>query len=191
MRAPTTPQSLKWLINRRARLAGEIAKLDKIESDRITLDKARIDDLTEKLAQAGRSMEFYSGVNATLRKALLDEMAAVDLLMGQHRIKVNPEFIGSIKTRDKVPVGKHGTMIGDILAYLRLANGVPATYTQIAAHIAHSRGIEYSSSAFPDFRKRVQKGLDNLSTKGRVKEVGGPRGRLEGRYILVEMPMTK
>ncbi|WP_147321356.1 hypothetical protein [Rhodoferax lacus] len=176
---------MNWLIRRRAHLSGELIRLEQKELVRNAMDKAYVADLIQKLAEARKMIKTHAGVHAELRRPLLEKRAAIDLVLGQHEIKIDPNSIAPVKTRAKASIAKHGRMTKDAYAYLSRAKGVPCTGTQVASYIAHSYGIEYDTAEFADLRKRVQQSLRHLGKKRRAKNVSGARGKREGLWILV------
>lgn len=191
MRRPNIPQSLNWLIKRRARLSGELIRLEKEELARKALDKAYVAELKQKLAEAKKMIKTHASVHAELRKPILGDLAAIDLVLGQHEIKIDPNSIAPIKTYAKAPIAKHGRITKDAYAYLSGANGVPCTGTQIASYIAHSYGISFDTAEFEDLRKRTQQSLRHLGKKRRAKNVSGARGGREGLWVLVPDAFSK
>lgn len=90
MRAPRTPTSLKWLITRRARLDGEITKIDKAEAIR----RANAD---KDIAVVERQLNAASAQETTMREvfefnreALLGDLAATDRMLRQHEVVTLP-----------------------------------------------------------------------------------------------------
>ena len=115
----------------------------------------------------------------------MEQLAAIDLVLGQHEIKIDPNSIAPIKPRKKAPIAKHGQMTKDIYAYLRRAKGVPCSGTQVASYIAHSYGIKYDTTEFADLRKRTQQSLRHIGKKRLAKNVSGAHAGREGLWILL------
>jgi hypothetical protein len=106
---PKIPSSLKWLIDKRARLDAEIAKT------RASLSNAK--KLVKELAELER------------------DLAAIDRSLGMHEIQVDLENIAPIRShyvRINLP---RGELTKAIYQYLRLRNGGPASMTEITAFI--------------------------------------------------------
>src|SRR5574340_341251 len=111
---PKIPSSLKWLIDKRARLAGEIRKT------RSALATAK--QLIEELSK------------------LEDDLAAIDRSLGLHEIQIQVDYIQPVRSRYvriKLP---RGELTKSILLCLRLREGVPARMSEIGAFIEARHG---------------------------------------------------
>jgi hypothetical protein len=138
------PSSLKWLIDKRARLDGEIKKT------RASLTSAK--QLIEELSK------------------LEDDLAAIDRSLGLHEIQVEVEHIQPIRShyvRVKLP---HGELTKSILLCLRLREGVPARMTEIVAFIEARHGdLSASVGSREVFHRSVHNRLKNLCREGRLR----------------------
>ena len=96
---PRLPSSLKWLIDRRARVAGEIEKIESLlaECQRLTDEILHMKEL----------------------------LASIDQTLALHEVSVDVSLIPAIKSHDfrlKLP---HGELTRGILLCLKLGNGTP------------------------------------------------------------------
>ncbi len=107
---PRLPSSLKWLVDRRARVAGEIKKIEQL--------LARCQKLTNELSQL---------------KGLL---ASLDETLGLHDIKIDPDNIKPIRSHEVRINLPHGELIRSVLTCLRLNEGSPVSTDDIAAFVA-------------------------------------------------------
>lgn len=106
-----TPSSMAWLIRQKAKLLGRVAKNEKI-----------LLDLPLQI------------------EAMKAEIAALDLVIPIHEVKVDPNAIKGKRTKSK-PVFPYGVLSRGIYERLRLANGQPVTSLEIAIHIANAQKI--------------------------------------------------
>jgi hypothetical protein len=141
MRALPTPSSLKWLITRRARLDGEIAKMQATEALRITDADVQLAALKRQLEDAILFEEARQNIHARTLDALKEDLAATDLLLRQHEFAIDPAIIKPIRNQDNLSLTDYGYLSRLIYRYLREAEGAPRTATQTAAYIALQLGF--------------------------------------------------
>ena len=137
------PPSLKWLIDKRARLSAEIKK-------------------TQASIKVAREM-------IRELKGIEQDLAAIDRAFTLHDIPVDIELIQPIRShyfRIKVP---HGELTRAILLCLKLADGAPVRASQIAEFVA-SRFATLDSAPMNsvDLRRSVKYRLQNLQRDGAV-----------------------
>lgn len=112
--APKIPSSLKWLIDKRARLDAEITKT------RASLSYAK--KLIEELSK------------------LEDDLAAIDRSLGLHEIKVQLEHIQPVRSHYVRVDLPRGELTRSILLCLRLREGAPARMGEIVSFIEARHG---------------------------------------------------
>lgn len=184
MRAPVTPSSLKWLINRRARLDGELEKLQAAEDRRSTAANAEIEGARSVLnkfldsdAYARRIFERISGV-------LKQDIDATDQLLRQHEVAVDPLLIKRVRSQANLALTDYGLTTRLIYSYLRKAAGRPCNATEVAAFIAEQLEMNCDQSVFSDFRYRIRKRMQHLAWEGKISRVENQVGSIEGRWCL-------
>lgn len=189
MRAPPTPSSLKWLINRRARICGEIARLDEHEQRRGPLAKSTIATLERSLRQARINDARISRIYDVQRLALIDDLAATDRLMRQHEVAIDPEIVRPVRSQRVGAITDHGRITRAIFTYLRLANGAACTALQVASHMADKGDVKfrYRAAEFSELRYRVRKRMQKLAAAGKLIRVPTQVGCLEGRWCLPDL----
>ncbi len=96
-----TPSSLKWLVDKRARLAGHIAQIKR-----------------KAAAARQRAADLESSAEATLR-----DLEALDRILGLHDICVPPEVIRPVRMTSDGPLLQRGHISRNVLACLRDAAG--------------------------------------------------------------------
>ena len=87
MRTIKTPPSLKWLINKRARLHGELLALQKAQPKQLSLLNESVDLAASNLRLAKfnlfKLLESFKAI-----PALLKEIEALDTVLGIHEVKL-------------------------------------------------------------------------------------------------------
>ncbi len=160
--APRIPPSLKWLIDKRARLDGEIKKT------RESLKNAQflIDEL----------------------KQLECDLAAIDRALGLHEIPVQLEDIMPIKSQYVRLNLPHGELTKSILLCLRLRGGGPVTTTEFASFIiARHADLEIADEmSKAELNKSVRYRLKNLCRQGLIERNHPLKGASEGVWSLAE-----
>lgn len=155
------PPSLSWLIDKRARLDGEIRRT------RASLAKAR--HLIEELS------------------TLEEDLAAIDRTLELHEIKVDVRDIAPINTqyvRVKLP---HGSLTQSILLFLRLREGVPARMSEIVSFIeARYADIDALAESRGKLSRSVHYRLKSLARQGVLKRHHFAHENSEGIWSLME-----
>ncbi|HMN13634.1 MAG TPA: hypothetical protein PKD55_15050 [Bellilinea sp.] len=135
------PSSLKWLIDKRARIDAEIKKT------RASLKTAEA--LIKELS------------------VLEVDLAAIDRSLGLHEIKIEVENIPPIRSnyvRIKLP---HGELTRSILLCLRLKEGTPASMSTIAAFVeARHADLTAEKECRTALHRTIHYRLKNLCRSG-------------------------
>lgn len=160
---PRLPPSLKWLIDRRGRVDGEIKKI-----------KASL------------------AICQTLSEALvpLEELLrSVDRTLALHEIKIDPDLIPSIRSqsvRINLPRGELGRAI---LLCLRLNENSIVKSSDIAAFlIARYADLEAKPEVVSKLRKSIKNRLQALCREGVVKRLHNPVSSGDGLWELTRKP---
>lgn len=157
------PSSLKWLVEKRARLQGEIEALAKSHAEAILAYQKRHQDL-----QA--------------------DLAAIDRAMGLHAIRISPEAIGPIAYRDTSRRLPYGSMTRFVFEALRVAGGIPLTSDEITHYVCQRYDPPLSEDDWPRMRYLMQSRLKGLAAKGRIVRVNANHGNTEGQWLLPRAP---
>lgn len=139
--APRIPPSLKWLIDKRARLDGEIQKT------RTAINNAKI--LLEELA------------------TLEESLAAVDQTLALHDVQIDVDLITPVRshyTRINMP---HGELTKSILLCLRLREGNTVRMSEIVTFVeARCADLGAPISKRAGLARSVHYRLKNLAREG-------------------------
>jgi hypothetical protein len=167
------PPSLKWLIDKRARLDGEVVSLEKLI--------AQFEHLSARFCKLESLM---NRVQASIKK--IDEtranLAAIDRALALHHIKVDPENISPIQHRDgRYPGLPYGILTKLLLTRLKQKKGVDVSTDELTSYVAdhaHDLGLEAYDNI--KVRQSVRYRLKGLAIAG-VIERGTPM-RFGKRY---------
>jgi|GEM_PF-1096924 len=160
------PPSLAWLIDKRARIDGEIQKTKKA----------------------------ISQVRALLRelKSIEGDLAAIDRAMALHDIEVNLELIRPIRSQQNRIKAPHGLLTRLLLQRLAAANGQPVPTSDLAAFVAvrfEEAGVEAVGKK--RLHHSVRERLKCLLHEGRVCRHHPELGNKMGRWSANETDFKK
>lgn len=160
------PSSLKWLIDRRGRVAGEIVKIERS----LSRCQELVDDL-EKL-------------KATLR--------SVDETLGLHEIQVNPVNIPNIRSKVLYVNLPYGEISRSILLCLKANIGAQVSSDEITDFVA-IRAMDFSSAA-PIPRRQlaisVRNRLQALHRNGLIVRHHNTTTHTHGRWSLRDIDVS-
>jgi len=185
MRAATTPSSLKWLIDRRARLAGELTRAAKLEAERTAVIEIEINNASDAymrlIDQNEMDVAQYEKFVAITRHAL----AATDLLLSEHRIPIDPVLIADIRPHRNPRKTDYNQMTRLIFECLRKAKGQNRSTTEVAAYVAVRCAPDLAPDEFADFKYAIRKRLGHLVWEGRLDRAHLAKTSVEGRWKLL------
>lgn len=183
-----TPPSLKWLIDKRARLLGEINKLEKSQDKNVEDAKKRVVDAENSLEHAKQELTYAETSVPKIIEILRRDLQAVDNTLGLHDIQINPDIIPPINTPDAERYSDHGAMTRAIFERLKLAGGQSVSTFELTDHVAVAIGFKLSDNNYQEFRKKISWRLKNLCAKGKVQRLHQVKGAIIGRWILPDDP---
>lgn len=186
MRAPTTPSSLKWLINRRTRIAGEIEKTKKYESERLL----QAEQVIAKAQAAVKTLEDESATASLLHEkhvlAMMQALAATDLLLREHEIPIDPNELPSVYAHATSRIAGRSKITRGIFEALSRSEKPSLTTTEVAVYVATKlEKMDLNEETFPDFKYQIRKPLGHLVWEGRLDRLHLPRTSVEGRWKLL------
>lgn len=137
------PASLNWLVKQRARLSGEIKRLE----------------------------EEYLGVVAQHKKKLTclkEDLRAIDRAFSLHEIKVNPEIVPSITTQPARSSLKYGDFTKLILNYIA-SNKDGVSVREVAKYLTTIHDFKVGKeTTLKEFQRRVRYRMKNLCASGKL-----------------------
>jgi len=184
MRAPPTPSSLKWLINRRARLDGEIHKFEQQEVLRKAQAQSKIESIRQQLDSAVQAEELQLNFHRIAIQSLQRDLDATDLLLRQHEVPIDPSIIKRVRSHDNLSIADHGFYTSCIYECLRLNPDRPCTATIVASFIAAKSDAPFEGPVFSELRYRIRQRMKYLAWQGKITRVPNQVGSLEGRWRL-------
>jgi len=160
---PKLPSSLIWLIDRRGRVDGEIKKIE--------ASLARCQSYADDLLK------------------LQELLRSIDQTIALHNIKVNPEYIPTIRS-DTVRVNlPHGELKRGILLCLKLNQGVPVRKGEIVSFLtARYADLATEPKRLSKLRGSVGDRLNGLAKEGMVVRYHAPDSNHEGIWGLPNIP---
>jgi len=174
------PSSLKWLINRHARLLSEISR---VEKELCENQKAH-----RQLLQENKKIEAVSSSNLDARKAYLQQLRtdikAIDSTLLLHDIPINPEIIKPLKTQSSPRLLQFGEMTRLIFSCLKFAGGEFRLTSEIFAFVITNCRRKLTEDEQKYLRFRLGKRLVALRSKGLIKNVNQAKSNYEGRWEL-------
>lgn len=131
-----TPSSLAFLIRQRAIVSGQIERLE------------------QRLLEIPKELAVRQG-----------ELSAIDLVLGRHRVKVDPEKIKP-KGRNAAKLVPYGHMKRFLIEGLKKANGQPVPTTELVFALMIHYELARDSDTTEQARYAILKGLKNLKDDG-------------------------
>jgi len=179
-----TPSSLKWLIDKRARLLGEINKLEKAHPERIKQAKSQITKAEQALEHAKQELANIESTGPKLVELMRNKLQSVDSTLGLHEIQIDPSIIPPIRTPDTKRQSGYGEITRAIFECLKLAGGQPVTTFELTEHVADAIGLKLTDDNYQTFRKKISCRLKELCTQGKIQRLHETKRVTVGRWAL-------
>lgn len=157
-----TPPSLKWLVDKRARLLARARQL-----------KKQADENRQRAA-----------IHETEREQVKRDIAALDHVLSMHEISINPDVIQPKLSQANVRLLPWNQLTRSILACLRQAEGGWCSTTQIVAFVATKATKEIDGTMYGVLRLSIRSRLRKLRTAGRVVRRHAGKTGYEGYWAL-------
>jgi len=183
-----TPPSLKWLIDKRARLLGEINKLENSYGKKLEDAKKQIIVAENSLEHAKRELAYVESAVPMIIESLRKDLQGVDNTLGLHEIQINPDIIPPIRPQDAALSSNHGAMTRAIFERLRLAGGQSVSTFEFTDYVAIAIGLELTDNNYQEFRKRISWRLKKLCSEGKIQRLHQVKGAIVGEWILSDDP---
>jgi hypothetical protein len=191
MRSPPTPSSLYWLIDRHARLKGDLEVLHAAEVQ-------HQEEFAKRLATLHHAIEELQSFEARRLKAyqrrlseLETQFQATALMIRTHEVAINPEIIRPVRSHLRERTTPPGAMTRAIYKVLGNSNGCPCTAAQVAQYLIASLSGTISESETSRVRYAVRQRMKNLTLEGKlVRCSDDPLSNL-GRWTLPAHMLAK
>lgn len=166
------PSSLKWLIDRRARVEGEIKKIER------------------SLARCEKRLLQCQELAAEL-KPLKELLASVDQTLSLHEIQVDPLLISTVHSKDCRLTIPHGELSRAILISLKLAEGKVVSSSEIVDFVAqYFSGCGYPAVPRGQLAIRVRVRLRGMLNEGQVIRHHAPGAKGHGQWSLAQRSLS-
>ncbi len=156
------PPSLKWLVVKRATLAGQI----KLQSKTFEAQIGELEAKQEKL---------ISRKDKTL-SALRRDLAAIDRSIRMHEILVNPKLIEATRVQSQPCTTPHGSITKAIYKVLVLSAPKAATTGDVTNYVIEKCGFDKSPEKYQSIRIKVQHRLKDMAKRGSVRRLHSGQG---------------
>ncbi len=181
MRRFVTPPSLKWLINKKARLLGEINSIEKLIPYWHAFSHPRFEAL-ERRADSLRKDYIKNLASEKKLPKLKTQLEAIEIALSLHDIQINTELISPIKTHKQKAFGRYGSMTRGIYEYLK-ENKTGST-KEIAEFIFVKNELEIKSINFFEMKRAVGSRLRAMTRHGKIERLHTLKGLQEGIWKL-------
>ena len=181
-----TPSSLKWLINKRARLLGQIEKTKNL-TPVINTTQQLMDEAHSKYIEFKELHGYYLGLKEKL-PLLKKQLKAIDIAFDMHDIKINKDYVQPIKPSFNIKSHtyktRHGEITRSIFEYLRI-KGRSASTGEIALFIIEKNSFDAPMAiVLPVFIDKVGSRLNALTAQGKIMRLHDPKIGKQGEWQL-------
>ncbi len=161
-------------MNRRARLSGEITKIEKAHQEKLAAFKQSEDDYLRAI------------------HVLNADLSATDHLIRQHEVGIDPNLIKPIRSQESSLSIGHGSLTRAIYQCLKTGKGKPCNATQVALFLATDMQLPMDATAiFSELRHKIRKRMQHLAWEGKITRVQSQVGSLEARWTLNDSATTQ
>jgi hypothetical protein len=141
----SVPPSLKWLVERRARAAGEVKR-----------QESRKNALADEISTIENSLAIYRS-----------DILALDRIIATHEIPIDPEKIPCILANHKVLPFDYGQATALISEFFRIRGSAWSSTTEVAAYLWTR--AQLGEELVTEFRLAVRQRLRALAQQGRIE----------------------
>jgi hypothetical protein len=185
-----TPSSLQWLIDKRARLHGDLLRHEKSLARYIKQADQEIEKINQDLLQAyARRNQKVLATHDLIEEAKIG-LRIIDSAIGMHEVRIDPKIIPPIRTVKRLSKERYGSLTRLIVDALHNARGSPLQTKEIAVYIAEIKPIEYDSKDLRILTERVRYRLKNLCNQNRVIRIEAGHWLLPGYEAVSRQTVT-
>lgn len=160
------PPSLKWLVVKRATIAGQInlqAKIFEAEKSDLAAEQAKLAAKHEKTLSP-----------------LKRDLAAIDRSIRLHEILINPKLIEATRVQSQPCTTRYGAITKAIYGALALAAPRAATTADVTNYVIAKCGFDDSAEKYQAMRIRIQHRLKDMVRLGTVCRLHTAQGSDHG-----------
>lgn len=176
------PSALKWMMDRRARILGEMKKVERRFDAR---EAILVKEIEKNQSDLQTQQERLLRVQALRRQHLAQwqlNLDGIDNALGQHKVMVETDLIRPLRGQDNAWLLPHGAMSRFILRALREAEGEILCTQEIALFVANEGKLEIHPEDFRAFKISVRRRLRALNTDGLLRRVEIGNNCMESRW---------
>lgn len=182
-----TPSALKWMIDRRARLLGEIKKIEKRYGAREIELQKEIDDLHAQMKIRQKKLARIQSVHSGQIELRQRDLASIDNAMGQHQILVDTDLICPIRTQENAWLLPPGAMTRYILRALKEASGEVLTTNEVALFVAEEGRLEIHPDDFRSFKIAIRRRMRALHSAGLLRRIEIGSRTMDSRWAALRL----
>jgi hypothetical protein len=182
------PSALKFLITRRAYLAGEQEKVDRDFVKRLHEIDDNIKSTQLRLQLMRQERAGIARVAKAMRQVRIDDLAAIDEVIRLHPLELDPSQIAAVRGHEVSSALPRGCMSRGIYQYLGMAAGGRRGVTETAVFLVAKYSLDLGTIAFREFRHRVRNRMKGMAYEGRIRRIPNPRANAESWYELPSRP---
>lgn len=174
-----TPPSLKWLLDKRARLTGDLERFEKSFRQRIAQSHQKVLQAEENLRLAQENVVYEEKMMTRHMSTLKKDIGAIDTALGMHKIQINPQSIPSVHSHYSTRATAYGEMTRLIFECFKMADNQPQSTTAVAVFVALHCAPNLTDDEFYAFKNKVRGRLKALCSGGkiiRLHKVDGTEG---------------
>lgn len=183
-----TPPSLNWLLDKRARIHGEIIKFEKSHSQAVVQAKQQVLAAENSLDQARKKLSNIESIGPRILESLHKDLQAIDKTMGLHDIQINPDVISPICTPDAEKLLPFGALTRSIFEGLKLADGKSMTTFEIVDFVIVRNGLKLSEEGKQAIYDKTRYRLKLLCNDKKIRRIHQVKGAIIGRWALADDP---
>lgn len=182
-----TPPSLKWLLDKRSRLMGRIARLKKSNQALVPSLLDKIKAAEENLTRLKSELIRQQTMIPVLVSSLEKDLEAIDRPMSMHEIQINPSIIPSINSQEAPRFIAYGAITRHIYKYLTKCENNSASSLEVAIDIAINFSLNLTDKEFTAFKINIRHRLKALMHEGKLIRLPTPK-RAHSQWALPRDP---
>ena len=145
-----TPSSLQWLIDKRARLHGDLLNFERILARHIKKADKEIEKINQALSRAYERRNQQVPAYAELIEKTKIGLRIIDSAIEMHEVKIDPEIIPPIRTVARLSKERYGSLTRLVIDALYQSAYRPMKTQEVAScDIASNTDPEFASDLDP------------------------------------------
>ncbi len=170
MKSVRTPPSLNWLIKKKARLMGEITRLEENLPQFLKDSEANLKIAKQRVNVLHVYHKNYEVLAEKVLPELKTQLEAINVALGIHDIQIDSNLINPIKAHEERAKFPYGSISRSIFEYFRIHKGT-ATTKEIALFIAAKFVVEENAIGFVKLTHMVSQRLNRLTAQGKINRL--------------------